>query len=174
LHRYVHLTHLPVLWTDSPTVVELARPRWQVLSVCHREHQLHTEQSIVEIFHLRGEAEIRISVDQRYRLSLRVLCLHGELYRGIWPQHSFHAESFAVMSRWRFIWLGIFYEMVAFKNPVSCVLLVRHSHGDLVFGKHIGWFTGPLLVGVGLARNALACSFFNQRICSVTKGTAGD
>jgi hypothetical protein len=36
-----------------------------------------------------------------------------EIYRAIWPQHSLHAASFAVMPRWGFIRLGIFYEMVA-------------------------------------------------------------
>ena len=54
------------------------------------------------------------------------------------------------------------------------VLPVRHSRGGLVLGKYIGWFTCPLLVGVGLARNALACVFLNQRICSVTKGTTAE
>jgi hypothetical protein len=50
----------------------------------------------------------------------------------------------------------------------------RHSRGGLVFGEHIGRFTCPLLVGVGLAHDAPVRSFFNQHIFSVTKRTAGD
>jgi hypothetical protein len=76
-----------------------------------------------------------------------------------WPQHSFHAASFAVMPRWCFIGLGIFYEMVALKIRYHAFSSVRHSRGGFVLGKHIGWFTCPLLVGVGLAHHVLTRSF---------------
>jgi hypothetical protein len=78
------------------------------------------------------------------------------------------------MPRWCFIRPGIFDEMMPLKIRYHAFFSVGHSRGGLVLGKHIGWFTCPLLVGVGLAHHVLARSFFNQRICSVTKGTAGN
>jgi hypothetical protein len=78
------------------------------------------------------------------------------------------------MSRGCFIRLGSFDEMVALKIRYHAFFPVGHSGGGLVLGKHIGWFTCPLLVGVELAHHALARSFFNQHICSVTKGTVGN
>jgi hypothetical protein len=57
---------------------------------------------------------------------MRSLCLYSSLEQpGL--SNSFHAASFAVMPRWCFIGLGIFYEMVALKIRYHAFSSVRHS-----------------------------------------------
>lgn len=112
--------------------------------------------------------------DQRYRLSLRALRVHRGNLSSHLASAQLQAASFAVMPRWCFIGIAIFHEVVALKSGITRSPSVRHSRGGLVLGKHIGWFTCPLLVGVGLAHKVLAHLFSNQHIFSVTKGTAGD